>query len=333
MNNIKVSVIIPVYNSEKYLKQCLDSVVCQTLKDIEIIVINDGSTDTSLQIIQEYANKHKNIKTVNKQNEGCYKARNVGLELAVGEYVAFLDSDDYVENSIYEILYLKAKETDADIVSCGYRISYNNKSKPVSLSYSIKHLEKTNNKLIGAENILLDAVLWSRIFKRQLLVEKEIKFHPDIYMADDAFFHLITMLNAEKTVYIPDTLYTYRISRGGSVTTSYNERNFDCIKVAEKIMDYVKQENKEHFMPQIVAFVLRLIVLGYNRLGTYYKKQYFEKMCKFLDDYSINLNTKISPAVNLYNKLCFMAVINKNKQFLDLVIKTRKVIKWFLGKI
>ena len=94
MNNIKVSIIIPVYNSEKYLRQCLDSVINQTFKDIEIIVINDGSTDNSLQIIQEYVNKYSNIKLINKQNEGCYKARNIGLETATGEYIAFLDADD-----------------------------------------------------------------------------------------------------------------------------------------------------------------------------------------------------------------------------------------------
>lgn len=331
MNNIKVSVIIPVYNSEKYLKQCLDSVVNQTLKNIEIIVINDGSTDNSLQIIQKYVNKYSNIKLINKQNEGCYKARNVGLEMATGEYIAFLDSDDYIESKIYEKLYLKAKDSNADIVSADYYILNDNKLKTVKLSSSLKLLEKTNNSLIGAEQIILDAIHWSRIFKKQMLVEKNIKFHSDIYMADDAFFHIVTMLNAKKIVYIPDILYTYRISRKGSITTSYDERNFDCIKVAKKIMDYAIANNMEHFMSQVIAFVLRLNILGYNRIGSSHKKQYFEQMCKFIDDYSISSKTKIAfikKTLYLYHWFGFKAVIHKNRFFLVLLIKIRDFIKY-----
>lgn len=330
MNSIKVSVIIPVYNVEKYLKQCLDSVVNQTLKDVEIIVINDSSTDNSLLIVQEYANKYKNIKLINKQNEGCYKARNVGLEAATGEYIAFLDSDDYVEPNIYEKLYLKAKETDADIVSSNYYILQDNKLKLVDFSSSTALLGKSNNSLVGAENILLDAIIWSRIFKRQMLVDKQIKFHSDIYMADDAFFHIVTMLNSKKIFYIPDVLYTYRVSRKDSITSSYNERNFDCIKVAKKIMDYAIANNMEHFMSQIVAFVLRLNILGYNRLSNSYKKEYFKQMCKFIDDYSISSKTKIvfiKKPLYLYNWFGFKAVIYKNRFFLDLLIKTRDFIK------
>ena len=331
MNNIKVSIIIPVYNSEKYLRQCFDSVVNQTLKDIEIIIINDGSTDNTLKIVQEYATKYKNIKVIDKQNEGCYKARNIGLETATGEYIAFLDSDDYIEHNIYEKLFLKAKQTDADIVSSNYYISQDNKLKIVDFSSSAKLLKKTNNNLIGAENVLLDAIIWSRIFKRQMLIDKGIKFHSDIYMADDAFFQIVTMLNSEKIVYIPDILYTYRISRKDSITTSYNEKNFDCIKVAKEIMDYVIANNMKHFMPQVVAYVLRLNILGYNRIGRFYKKQYFKQMCKFIDDYSITSRTKIAfvkKPLYLYHWFGFKAVIHKNRFFLDLLIKTRDFIKY-----
>ena len=324
----KVSIIIPVYNVEKYLRECLDSVINQTLKDIEIIIVNDGSTDNSIEIIQDYSNNCKNIKVINKQNEGCYKARNVGLETAKGEYIAFLDSDDYIEFNMYEKLYSKAKETDADIVSSNYSILENNKIKIVDFSSSIELLKKTNNKLVGAENILLDAVIWSRIFKRQMLIDKGIMFHSDIHTADDAFFHALTMLNANKIIYIPDVLYTYRISRNGSITTNlHNEFNFDCIKVSERIFNYVITNNKEHFLPQIVAFVLRLNVLGYLRINKSHKKEYFEKICKFIDDYSINSKTKIAFVKNRYNRLCFKAVIYKNKILLDLLIKIRGFIK------
>ena len=149
--------------------------------------------------------------------------------------------------------------------------------------------------------------------------------------ADDAFFHIVTMLNVNKIVYIPDVLYTYRISRKGSITSSYNERNFDCIKVAKKIMDYAIANNMNHFMPQVVAYVLRLNILGYNRIGFFYKEQYFKQMCKFIDDYSITSRTKIAfikKPFYLYHWFGFKAVIHKNKIFLDLLIKTREFIKY-----
>jgi len=329
MNNIKVSVIIPVYNSEQYLKQCLDSVVNQTLKDIEIIVVNDGSTDNSSQISQEYVSKYKNIKLIDKQNEGCYKARNVGLEIATGEYITFVDSDDYIEHNMYEKMYKKAKSTNVDIICCRYGHYLKNKLKLIAnFDNSIKLLTKTDNKLIGAESVILDdSVIWNKIFKRQLLIEKRIKFHSDCYMADDAFFYIISILNAKSIVYISDILYIHRVLGKNTITSSYNEQNFDCIKVSQRILEYSIQNNIKHFMPQIVAFVLRLNVLGYLRINKCYKKEYFEKMCKFIDDYSINSKTKIAFVKNTYNRLCFKAVIYKNKIFLDLLIKIRCFIK------
>ena len=329
MNNIKVSVIIPVYNSEKYLKQCLDSVVNQTLKDIEIIIVNDGSTDNSLVIIQEYANKNKNIKVINKQNEGCYKARNIGLEKSHGKYIAFVDSDDYIEHNMYEKLYKKIKDTDADIVCCCYWHHLKNKLKKIAnFEYSMNLLTKTNNKLIGAASVILDdSIIWNKIFKRQLLIEKRIKFHSDCYMADDSFFYIVSILNAKSIVYISDILYVHRVLIKNTITSSYNEQNFDCIKVSQRILEYATQNKMERFMPQIIAFVLRLTVLGYLRINKCYKKKYFEKMCKFIDDYSINSKTKIAFVKNTYNRLSFKAVIYKNKFFLDLLIRIRGFIK------
>ena len=114
-----VSVVVPVYNVEPYLEECLDSLVAQSLKEIEILVVNDGSTDRSEEIARRYCREHQNIVLVNKKNRGCASARNVGIECSRGDYVGFVDSDDWVGPSMFEKLYSKATKTNADIVQCG----------------------------------------------------------------------------------------------------------------------------------------------------------------------------------------------------------------------
>ena len=129
MNKPKNSVIVPVYNVEKYLKECLDSLVNQTLQDFGIICINNGSTDGSLNILKEYAQKDKRIKIINQENKGLSAARNCGIEVATGEYIGFIDSDDYVDINFYENLYKRGKETDSDIVVCEYMCRFKDKDK------------------------------------------------------------------------------------------------------------------------------------------------------------------------------------------------------------
>ena len=121
---MKVSIIVPVYNVESYLDKCLNSLVNQTLKDIEIIVINDGSTDNSQKIIDKYSKKYKNIINITKENGGVSEARNLGLEKASGEYIGFLDSDDWIEPDMYELMYQKAKTENFDIVACDTQAIY-----------------------------------------------------------------------------------------------------------------------------------------------------------------------------------------------------------------
>ena len=116
MNIVKVSIIIPIYNVERYLRQCLDSVVNQTLKDIEIICVDDGSTDNSVFVLKDYQKKYSNIKLITTKRLGCYNARNLGLKEAKGEYIGFVDSDDYVNIEMYDKMYSKAIQLNADIV-------------------------------------------------------------------------------------------------------------------------------------------------------------------------------------------------------------------------
>ncbi len=177
MNSIpKVSIIVPVYNVEKYLSECLDSIVNQTLQEIEIIIINDGSTDTSPDIIDKYVQQDSRIRAVHQENGGYGKAMNHGLELAKGEYIGIVESDDYVELDMFEILYKKAKEYDLDIVRCHY--------------YFYKSKERKNDLIDLSwipQNIMFDPLknpipfyqapaIWSAIYKRDMIESNSIRF-------------------------------------------------------------------------------------------------------------------------------------------------------------
>ena len=351
MKEILISVIIPVYNVEKYLNQCLDSIVNQTLKEIEIIVINDASTDNSLQIIHEYSKKYKNIKVIdNKQNEGLYNARNIGLKNAIGKYIGFVDSDDYIEYDMYESLYFKAQETNADIVSCNYNIFYENtkKTKKINFSKSIYLLEKSNNNLIGAEEILFyTSVPWNKIFKKDFLTKNNIMFDSKIKFFYDACFNRICYLNADKIIYIPQFLYTYRKFRKDSIRNKKETKNvYDIFMVSQSLINYVKTNNMERFLPYFNYICTKMIYIVYLQCQEKYRKDFFNNMCTFLENnyitsikqfYFIKRNFNLISlsyyrylAVKILNILIIKTLINRNRIIFEFIIKLRnKIVQIF----
>ena len=173
----KISVIVPVYNVEEYLDKCLDSLVNQTLKDIEIIVVNDGSPDNSQKIIDKYVKKYKNVKAYTKKNGGLSDARNYGLTKAKGEYIAFIDSDDYTDITMLEKMYQKAKNKKLDIVVCDcYKVYPNNENQEILIS-NLKYSED------NVKNYLLaPPMAWNRLYKKEIF--DNIKFVKGIYYED-----------------------------------------------------------------------------------------------------------------------------------------------------
>ncbi len=336
MNKFKVSVIIPVYNVEQYLRQCLDSVVNQTFKDIEIIIINDCSTDNSINIIEEYKNRYSNIKLINQNlSEGCYKARNIGLEKATGEYIGFVDGDDYIELDMFEKMYSQAKQTNADIVLCNFYTLFTktNEIKKTIFSKTINLLKKTNNKLTGAEKVIFDySAIWNKIYKREFLIENNISFHSQLHMADDNFFNIVSLLKAKTIVHLQDALYYYRKQRTDSITKSGNENNFNCIEVAKEIMNYIKKENLDNFNLYINKFVLDLTFLGYIRINDDNKNKYFNQMNEFRKTMLIRPKRAIyyflQSKINFFTfKILFVYIlkyiISQNKNIIDFFIKRK----------
>lgn len=232
----KVSIIVPVYNVEKYLDKCLNSLINQTLKDIEIIIVNDGSPDNSQAIIDKYKNKYSNIKAYTKKNEGLSSARNYGMKYAKGEYISFIDSDDYIEYNMYEKMYKKAKEHDFDIVTCD--LTYIYEDKKVYCSSNIKK-DLFNKKEIKKIMTNIYPAAWNKIYKRKLLQNTKINFKIGVWFEDVEFlYRLLPHINTIGT--INESFVNY-VQRKGNITSTFDKRLYHCIDNWNGIIDYYKE--------------------------------------------------------------------------------------------
>lgn len=204
----KVSIIIPVYNVEKYLSNCLDSLLCQTLGDIEIICVNDGSTDGSLHILSEYAKHDSRIMLINKANEGAAAARNTGMIAAHGEYIGFVDSDDWVDKDYFEKLYHEAVAKNADIARASYNYSYRDyEIEERNLTPVIKEKYSNNENLDVNDH---SVVIWNAIYKKDFLILNNIMFDENIFSGEDICFTANATFKSRKTVPVVGTYYHYR---------------------------------------------------------------------------------------------------------------------------
>lgn len=217
-----ISVIIPVYQVEKHLRRCLDSVITQTFSDLEIILVNDGSTDSSGKICDEYAEKDSRIKVIHQENQGLSAARNAGLDIAKGDFIGFVDGDDYIEPAMYENLYQAAIENNADITICNFhRVDDSNKT----LFYSNLKAWTGNSKDFVKKDGIRYNYVWHKLYKKNLF--KNIRFPvgrqwEDLFIMHDVFWH------AEKITIIPYIGYNY-VAHSQSITSAHaNEARLDC---------------------------------------------------------------------------------------------------------
>ena len=224
-NSPKLSISIPIYNVENYLVQCLESVINQTLIDIEIILVDDGSTDSCGYICDEYAKKDSRIIVIHKENGGLASARQAALNIARGTYFCACDADDWVEKDMYQLLYNEAIRTDADIVMCDYFIEYEDGRTITS------HLKRLND----CENIFLDKVLngnfpnmvWNKIYKRDIFQKYNIYWEQGIDLGEDFLISLKIFQNPIKISCIQKPLYHYRrIINSSSYTNNVSYKTF-----------------------------------------------------------------------------------------------------------
>lgn len=252
---VKFSVIVPIYNVEKYLSKCIESLINQTYDNIEIILINDGSTDNCSSIIERFASIDERIIPISKQNGGLSEARNTGLSIASGDYIAFVDGDDWVESNMFEVLnsHLESMNEKPDF-TC-FRLQFDNETLNTHVIYGHEFLI---NNIQGWENIITDTVLvknittsaWSKVYKKSFLDKWDFTFEPNI-VNEDTLFSIIIASQANLVSFVNNVLY-HAIERDGSISRSSQERLFiDMDYALEKAKSILINYNKFHIIKSI----------------------------------------------------------------------------------
>ena len=274
MSAIKVSVIVPIYNVEKYLAECLDSIVNQTLRDIEIICVNDGTTDNSAEIMEQYAQKDPRIKTITQENGGLSVARNSGLAIATGEYLFFTDSDDILELNALEKLYAISKEKDLDVLYFDHIRFYENGDpntyfdrSAICQDYTKKIYDGVSFYRASRDGGIYSPVVWSQFFSRSFMDANKLSFYPGILHEDNLFSFQVTM-TAQRAAYLPEKLYWHRMHSNSIMGTKFNERNIYGLFITLK--EYLLYGLSEKHSPEKSAEIFR----AYNILLEMVRRHY-----------------------------------------------------------
>ncbi len=253
----KVQIIVPLFNMENYISKTLDSLINQTLKDIEILCINDGSTDSSLELIENYSTKDKRVKVFSKPNGGIADARNFGLSKVTAPYFAFVDSDDTVEPNFIEEMYQKAIQEEADVVTCDFWWSYPKKEK----------LQK-DGPYETKEELLISmfATLWNKLYRTDWVKSLEIQF-PTGYRYEDASFLYKMVPYLSKWAYV-DKPFVHYLQRDGSITHNHNEKVKDMIFVFEDLVHFYQIRDLYDLYKTELEYLFIRFFLGNSFLRT-----------------------------------------------------------------
>lgn len=322
---IKVSVIVPVYNVEKFIDKCLNSIVNQTLKEIEIIVVNDGSPDNSQKIIDKYVKKYpEKVQSFIKENGGQGSARNLGIEKAKGEYISFVDSDDFVEKDMYKKLYNKAKENNYDIVVCG---NYN-----VSEDYQNKNIDAfINNYNTDLENIFFGKMaVWNKIYKRDILIKNKLEFKEKVWYEDLAFT-LKAIMNSNTFAFIDEPLYDYLIREGSTMNNSNVQRNLEILDAFNDILSYIQHNKKEEYFNKIeflaidhiyISAIVRVLKADSDKN---IKKETIEKLINYMNKNFPNYKSnKYINTLSKNRKIIYKLINIKMYGLINLIFKVKK---------
>lgn len=326
----KISIIVPVYNSEKWLKRCLESIINQTYKNIEIIIINDGSTDNSEEICKEYSIKDQRIRIFNKKNTGVSNTRNYGIHISNGEYIQFVDSDDWLENDTCEKLLEYMKENNADLSVCGFNIYSNNTiiRKPV-LPYRILNIREKQDDLIFLDKILNSPC--NKLYKRRLITDL---FNEGLSLGEDLIFNLNYIGNSSKTVTIEKCLYNVCLDNNNSLNRVKNtNRIFNLINLNEMEWKIYKSFYEDKFNEDIIfrRVIANIAVNLINCIDKLTKDEALQYIKRILDQefvcYIIKLYKPKELKYKVFKKILSIKNHNIIYIIINIIISLRKWMK------
>lgn len=236
----KISIIVPVYKVEKYIDKCIKSILNQTFRDFELILVNDGSPDKCGEICNNYLKIDNRIKVINKENGGLSSARNAGLNIARGEYIGFIDSDDYINKNMYEILYNEAIKNEADITICEFQNVYENSDEVRDKLSAFKVFNYNNIEALEQlykEKSVQFVVSWNKLYKKGIFLD--VKYDEGKIHEDEFIIHKL-LYKSKKTIFIPVKLYYYLQRENSIMQSKFNKNNLDFIDALEQRMIFFK---------------------------------------------------------------------------------------------
>lgn len=270
----KVSIIVPVYNTSQYLEKCLSSLINQTLKDIEIICIDDGSEDDSLSILEQFAQKDNRIIIINQTNKGPSAARNIGIKNAKGEFIGLLDSDDFVDLDFYEKLYDAATKNNCD-VACATIIRKRTNSEKYRVHYTAEDIFVTLKEKLEACNVPKCCYVWNKIYKSDLV--KENPFTEGVYF-EDVLWTPEILKKSNKMISVPDISYYYMVNNNSIVKKPNAKKQTDSYNAKKYIINFfdenkIELPHKARTLTKAIKYFFNIPILKikeYENIETYY---------------------------------------------------------------
>ena len=277
-----VSVVLPVYNIEAHLKQCLDSVLGQSLRELEVICVDDGSTDASPDILKEYAQRDKRLRVITQTNAGPGLARNRGMAAAIGEYLIFLDSDDWFEPDFLEKMLFRAEETQADVVICKAVEFDTHTGKELLTEWMLKEHYLPGDvfkpeEIAGYLFQFTYGMPWDKFYRREWIVETEIQY-PPLKNSEDLAFVFPALLSAGKIAILPHVMIHHRVNRSASVSNSRTAQPEAPYQAFEIVKEYLESQGKmELYRQSFLNWAMEFLVWHISNMGDReIQRQYFQ---------------------------------------------------------
>jgi len=321
----RVSIIVPIYNGAKYIHKCMEMIINQTFKDFELIIVNDGSTDNSFEMCNEFAKIDKRIKLVSKKNEGTWAARNRGIDVSLGKYIIFFDCDDWYEENLLKEMYELIYKNDVDLVIAGQTnvfVDKNGKTIRRTTVLPNKYFFKTKDEILSNYILLrkeeIGDTLWNKIYKSEIIKKYNLKFE-NYKRGEDTIFNANYYEHIDSCIVMGKAFYNYRIENENPVWLKYSENYLSIVAkengtIVNKLKEWGKYDRpaieyqSTHFTYRIIEYFYRVVYKG-NHLS--YKNK-FNEVLNLINDEQVIMNLENSNVIGIFHRLLIKFMKSKN---------------------